>query len=114
MRILEIIHLRAMGFPPAELSEQLERALELVSPGDAELTLYRRAGLDTDLSIHILRRDPGAPPSSSALGLRLAAELRAFGMVEHVLWEALPFHPEQESGDASPPRGPQAAPGDRS
>ena len=86
MSHLEIIHLRSSGEPLESLGQRIRESL---GAGDVEVTLYRRDGLETDVAVHI--RSRGAPESGgpSALGLQLAAALRALGLVEHTLWHEL-------------------------
>ena len=87
MNLLEIIHLRSSGQPRDLVEEWIEESIRGgVEPG-AAVTLYRRQGLETDLAVHIRRSGAAGAPAPSALGLRLASALRAYGLVEHTLWE---------------------------
>jgi len=60
-------------------------------------TIYRRAGLATDLSIHI-RHPEGAAGPPSRFGLRLVASLAEYGLVEHSVWEEM-TPPGEDSHD---------------
>ena len=88
MRRLEIIHLRAWGELPVEIREGLEESIR-ASEAEGSITLYRRQGLDTDLTVHVSRSDVAVKKGPSDLALRLASELRAYGLVEHTVWEEL-------------------------
>jgi hypothetical protein len=85
---LEIIHLRSSGEPIESLTDRINRSIGDGSEDACTLTLYRRHGLETDLAVHVRHRAAqGKGPSD--LALRLASELRAYGLVEHTVWEAL-------------------------
>ena len=77
---LDIIHLRSSDEPVESLTRLIRASIQEGSEEASTLTLYRRHGLDTDLAIHVRRHD---------LALRLASELRAYGLVEHTVWEEL-------------------------
>lgn len=78
---LEIIHLRLAGDRPEGLVEEIYRSLahEL-----EVVVVYRRSTIASDLAVHLHVDDAEEQPSD--LGIRLAAELRRFGMVEHSVW----------------------------
>lgn len=85
---LEIIHLRSSGEPLESLAHRIRESLG-AGGEDAEVTLYRRDGLETDVAVHIRRRAAPGSDGSSGLGLQLASALRALGLVEHTLWREL-------------------------
>lgn len=85
MTQLEIIHLRASGEPIDSLTDRIKKSIGKGDEGVSNLALYRCHGLDSDLAVHILRFDVEQGPSD--LALRLAAELRTYGLVEHTVWE---------------------------
>jgi len=85
----EIIHLRASGESIEALAERINRSIENGGGTASNLELYRRHGLETDLAVHILSSDLAMKTGPSELALRLASELRAFGLVEHTIWEEL-------------------------
>lgn len=89
MKRLEIIHLRSSREPVESLGERIRKSIRSGGADAEAVTLYRRDGLKTDLAVHIDL--PGAPAAegASALGLRLASALKAFGLVEHTLWKEL-------------------------
>ena len=89
MTRLEIIHLRSSGVPLEVLTDGIRRSIGDGGEGASALTLYRRHGLDTDLAVHIRHQAAGGVGPSD-LALCLASELRAYGLVEHTVWEELP------------------------
>jgi hypothetical protein len=60
------------------------------------VTLYRRHGLETDVAVHIRHRSEGGAPGSSALAVHLAQALKAYGLVEHSVWEEIGAAAEAE------------------
>ena len=89
MSRLEIIHLRSSGEPIESLGELIRESIWAEGQGAAVVTLYRRHGLETDVAIHIRRVEGAAYDGPSALAFHLAHELRAFGLVEHTVWEEI-------------------------
>ena len=89
MRQLEVIHLRSSGQSAETLSEQIRRSIRAAETGTRVVTVYRRKGLETDVAIHISHPEEVGADMRSSLGLRLASELKAYGLVEHTLWEEL-------------------------
>ena len=87
MTRLEIIHLRSSGQPIEVLTELIKRSIAPGGEKASTLKLYRCQGLATDLAVHILRSDVAGKRGPSDLALRLASELRAYGLVEHTIWE---------------------------
>jgi len=47
---------------------------------------YCRLMIDTDFSIHLFHDSKKVEKSGSPLGLRLAAALKEFGLVNHSIW----------------------------
>jgi uncharacterized protein YktB (UPF0637 family) len=84
---LEIIHLRSSGEPVESLTERIRKSIREGGEEASTLTLYRRHGLESDLAVHVRRHGAAAEDGPSDLGLRLASELRGYGLVEHTLWE---------------------------
>ena len=89
MKRLEIIHLRSSGEPVESLTERISESIRDGGDEASTLTLYRRHGLETDLAVHVLSPDDAVKTRPSDLALRLASELRAYGLVEHTVWEEL-------------------------
>jgi hypothetical protein len=90
MEWLEIIQLRTSERNRAlletlllELVEDVIRATE----GQA-IKAYSRVMPHADYGIHLLHDSDSAESSGSQLGLRIASELRAYGIVNHSIWVA--------------------------
>jgi len=88
MSCLEIIHLRSSGRPLESLGNRIRESVCSGDGDEAIVTLYRCQGLETDLAVHV-RHDGEPLAGPSDLGLKLAAALRDYGLVEHRLWEEL-------------------------
>ena len=89
MKQLEIIHLRSSGEPLESLSRLIRESITAESKSADTVTLYRRQELETDLAVHILRSGVAGRQGPSGLALRIASALRAYGLVEHTLWEEM-------------------------
>jgi hypothetical protein len=83
MKRLEIVHLRSSDERIENLTEMIAESLGTANSDSQVVTLYRRKGLETDVAVHI-RQDAEGP---SRLGLQLASALKAYGLVEHSMWE---------------------------
>jgi hypothetical protein len=93
---LEIIHLRLAGALPPGLVDEIRRSADGRDP--AFVGLYRRANVDNDIAIHLHLNGPGPDDQASDLGLRLAAALKEYGMVEHTVWHAATPDERAEGG----------------
>jgi hypothetical protein len=82
---LEIIHLRLAGNTPASLINDIRRSVFTGNEKD-KVRLYFNATLQTDLSFHIHLKNNVSIVHRSDLGVRLAAALREYGMVQHTMW----------------------------
>ena len=89
MTQLEIIHLRSSGEPVESLTERIKESIREGAEEASTLKLYRRHGLDTDVAVPVRRHGTAGEEGPSDLALRLASELRAYGLVEHTAWEEL-------------------------
>jgi hypothetical protein len=89
MRRLEIIHLRSSSDSLGDLADLIRESIRDGREGKEVVTLYRRRGLDTDLAVHLHTAGKSGAARPSRLALQLAAALRAYGLVEHTLWEEL-------------------------
>jgi hypothetical protein len=81
---LEVIQLRLAGQPRAGLLADIRKSA--VGARRQSVRLYFNATIPTDLSVHIQSEHAASDKRSSDLGLCLAAELRAYGMVQHSTW----------------------------
>ena len=85
MKTLEIIHLRLAGDSPQTLVEAIRKSVG----SDADLMetrIYRHTRLETDLAVHLHREVGMGRACVSDVGIRLAALLREYGMVERSVW----------------------------
>lgn len=85
MKRLEIIQLRLVGNRPAGLVEDVRRSIGAEGESSS-VRIYSHATVANDLGIHIHLEGEGNGSDTSDLGLRLAAALREYGMVEHSIW----------------------------
>ena len=85
MKRLEIIHLRLAGALPTGLSDEIRQST--TNMGDATLIrLYWRVNVESDVAIHLHLEESGPDNQASDLGVRLAASLQEYGMVDHTIW----------------------------
>ncbi|MEJ2189022.1 MAG: hypothetical protein P8Y93_06310 [Acidobacteriota bacterium] len=89
MSILEIIHLRSSIEPIDALTDRIRESIWAEGHGTDVVTLYRRHGLGPDVAVHIRYRGEGGVPGSSSLAVHLAQALKAYGLVEHSVWEEI-------------------------
>lgn len=86
---LEIIHLRVME---PDLDRVIPLFLQLVEEireknHCREVKLYRRALVETDVCLHLYyANNQYLGADGSSVGVRLAAALKPFGMVNHTVW----------------------------
>lgn len=90
MSTLEIVHLRSSGDTLDSLCERIRESIRSGGKAAETATVYRRHGLGTDIAIHIHHHDTAEMNGPSPLAYQLANSLRAFGLVEHTMWEELP------------------------
>lgn len=88
MKTLEIVHLRSPVHNAKDLGDQILASIGMARLNLEDVRIYRRAGLQTDLAIHIFHPNESAT-ASTVLGAHLAAALKAYGLVEHTKWEEL-------------------------
>lgn len=89
MTVLEIIHLRLAQQPLKPLIDEINCSIKAAGDQFEFATIYCLSGPDTDLAIHIHHPRESQRSAPSALGLHLKSSLRAFGLVEHTMWEAM-------------------------
>jgi hypothetical protein len=89
MNNLEIVHLRSSGESLESLNELIKESIWAEGTGSDVVTVYRRSGLGTDIAVHIHQRGSEEQNGPSALAANLANALKAFGLVEHSVWEEL-------------------------
>lgn len=85
MKRLEIIHLRLAGALPTGLFEEIRQSTTNTRDS-ASVRLYWRVNVENDVAIHLHLEESGPDNQASDLGVRLAAGLKEYGMVEHTVW----------------------------
>ena len=85
MKWFEMIHLRSTEPETIRLMQTVERLIDEVreQKGTQVVNMYRSAGLDTDLNLHLFHDSAGVDNEGSRLGLCIAQILKVFGMVKH-------------------------------
>jgi len=88
---IEVIQLRATGCDKGLLKTEL---LKLANENDKitgkqMIMVYGRALVDTDYTIQIIHKTKNVEKNGSPLGLCLVSALKAFGLVNYSIWEAL-------------------------
>jgi hypothetical protein len=86
MRVLEIVHLRSAGDSAERVCDAVRDSTRSERVSRQEITVFRRKGLATDIAVHIKRNAVSGLAEPSELGLRMASELRRFGLVEYTVW----------------------------
>lgn len=89
MNTIEIIQLRTAMSGLDSLVAQIKNSIQEAKDQIEVLTIYRRANLNSDLAIRIHHAEQAKIDGPGVLGIRLAAALKEFGLVEHSLWEEL-------------------------
>ncbi len=100
MTVLESIQLRSVGAPLHALGEQIHQEIsEGDHPRGQSVDVYTRAGIETELAVHIRRRSRDGSTGRSEPGLRLANALKRHGLVEHTVWQRVERSSAGEAGD---------------
>ena len=88
MNFLEVIELRSADCHKMDLEPVLHALIEDVSGKAKEhrITVFSHMTIDTDFRIHLLHGSLEAQCERSALGLRIAALLKEYGLVNHSVW----------------------------
>ena len=91
MKCLEIIELRAAGNKRDLLASQLQGIISLLEKGSSgqHVKIYTRVLVDSDYSIMLFHDTMKTGTEGSRLGLHLASALKAFGLVNHSIWNEL-------------------------
>ena len=88
MKWLETIELRTANIKDMELQNvfnQLVQELKL-DPEYPKIIVYHNYAVDCDYSIHLAHHQFQPEEGGSALGMRIAAILKTFGLVSHNTW----------------------------
>lgn len=91
MKYLEIIELRAAGKRSDLLTTQLQSIISLLEKESSgqNIKIYTRELVDSDYSIMLFHDTKKSGMEGSRLGLHLASSLKAFGLVNHSVWNEL-------------------------
>ena len=89
MKWLEIIELRTSENNSEAAIKELARLINEINQKNQNkgVTLYLKAYLKTDISLHIRHHEDHIPQGGSDLGLNIAASLKVYGLVNHQLWQ---------------------------
>ena len=88
MKWIEIIELRAGSNKDQEVQNvfrQLVKELKL-DPDYPKIKVYQNYTVESDYSIHLAHHQLQPEERGSALGMRIAAILKTFGLVSHNTW----------------------------
>ena len=95
MKWMEVITVRATASNCTKLEAKLHGAVAEIQKEDAtrSIKILHRVSIESDLCVH-LQHDSAKPDSAgSRLGLRLAEEMKLFGLVHHSIWAEIPDCP---------------------
>jgi len=87
MEYVEIIRLRAAaGAPGQTIHRVAESVLGAEEPGLVSSRIYRGNRFQSDLAIHLHYQLDGDCGPREGLGIRVAAALEEYGLVDRALW----------------------------
>jgi len=86
---LEVIHLCRAGDSLDDLCDRIRDSVEDDHELAGNIKFFQHTGLVTDLAIHIYHHGALCDAIPSDIGLRIAASLKAYGLVKHSLWKEL-------------------------
>jgi hypothetical protein len=86
----EVIHLRVVAQDLEEILPTLRHLIEEIREKEncGKVELFRRARVETDVCLHLYHESGLEPAGGSKVGVRLAASLKSYGMVNHTVWLA--------------------------
>ena len=92
MKWMEVIAVRTTAGNRARLENKLQDLIgEMQKKDPAQyLKVFRRVSIESDLCVHLQYDSAKIEPTGSHLGLRLAAEMKTFGLVHHSVWAEIP------------------------
>ncbi len=93
MKHLEIISLRCFNPDIEELvNRYIAPMMNLEEVKQAfEVKVYRHSKLEMDIVLKIKRKDNLTSNRKSIIGLRLADNLKSFGIINHSIWKEMRF-----------------------
>jgi hypothetical protein len=87
MKWLEEIQVRFLRNDYEHLRGEFEQLKQkLKKENKIELTLYSKAGLNSDIKLYLTHHSEKVETEGSALGLHIKAELENYGIVNHSVW----------------------------
>lgn len=92
MKWMEVIGVRATANNRVKLETKLQGLIDEVQKEDLarSITILHRLPIESDLCLHLQHDSAKPEPAGSNLGLRLAAEMKTFGLVHHSIWAEMP------------------------
>jgi hypothetical protein len=92
MKWMEVITVRATASNCTKLEAKLQGAVAEIQKEDAtrSIKILHRVSIESDLCVHLQHESAKPDPAGSRLGLRLAAEMKSFGLVHHSVWAEIP------------------------
>ncbi len=91
MKWAELITVRSTDRSVKTLTSALQELMRDVAGkyGSQRIQIFHRERIDTDFCIYLSHEVGPVLHHGSRLGLRIAAALRAFGMVNHSVWSEM-------------------------
>ena len=88
MKWLEVLHLRTAEQESDRLMHLLRQLITEIRVHRTcrEIKMFKRALLETDVCLHLYHDTDSIETTGSLVGLHLARELKAFGMLNHTVW----------------------------
>ncbi len=88
MKWLEIIELRSAGSNSELVMNKLALLIDEINRGEIPQTvqLFVHVNLKADFSIHLAHEKESIESTGSDLGLNIASNLKAYGLVNHNVW----------------------------
>ena len=88
MKWVEVIGVRATAGNREILEARLVNLVRMLQKRGlaTAITVLHRVNVASDLCVHLHHDAKNPDPAGSSLGLRLAAEMEAFGLVHHSIW----------------------------
>ena len=92
MKWMEVIGVRATASNRTKLEAKLHGAVAEIQKADVtrSIRILHRVSIESDLCVHLEHDSAKPDPAGSRLGLRLAAEMKSFGLVHHSVWAEIP------------------------
>ncbi len=89
MSWLEVIALRSPDHARSEIKQLFNDLVQDLKrdPKNPRIRIYQNHTVLGDYSIHLMHRDTTPDAWGSVLGMSVASSLKAFGLVNHSIWE---------------------------